>query len=133
MTQQDWKIAEGKIKADYDGCKLLVDGYHVTLHMEPMDAYKNIIVVYVDGKCNMKWCLEDCEERRRFCCAHKRSLIKTKKQREALKGLSKKSQEAVRERASYYAYLPWWSSFAPLKRHLIANNASIELAREDKL
>lgn len=131
MTVAEWKQAETQTVRMFGGCKLLVDGYNLFIRMEPYDAYKNCIMIYLDGKPTYKWRGEDCEIRRRFCCPVTSSAIRTKKQRDAFKKMSKKDQAAIKERMRFTYYLPYWNSFASLKRHLIANNNSIELVKEE--
>lgn len=130
MTKEDWAEAQAKTLCMFGRCELLVDGYHITLRMEPKTMYKNEIALYIDGKFEWKWCTEDCEIRRRFCRPVIGSAIRTQKQRDMLKKLTKKDQAAAKERMRFTYYLPYWNSFTALKRHFIANNHSLALVKD---
>jgi hypothetical protein len=98
--------------------------------LERLNTYKNIIRIYVDGKFEGKWLLEECEQRRRFMRRREKSLM-SNKQKAAFKKLSKKRQKEFQEYydRKYVYYEPWWMAFGPLKRHLIAENESIEIIK----
>jgi hypothetical protein len=89
----------------------------------------SVLAVFIDGEFKMKWCLEDCEERRRFCFKHKSSLL-TAQQRKKLKSECKAVREEVEMKLTVYTYYPFWNSFRSLKAHFIKNNTSIELAED---
>lgn len=127
MTSEEWLLAEKSTLYSYDGCKLMIDGYGVELRLEPETLYKKHIAVYVNGKIEGKWLFDDCEERRRFFQPRTRTISKNKAQKELFKRLSKKQQSIWNEKSKYTYYWPYWGNFASLKRHLIANNKSIEL------
>lgn len=124
LTKQQWveveKCATSLFGKQVD---LLIDGFKVSLEMEPKDRYHNVIMVYINDIIDGKKLMEDCEERRRFWCPHTRSLIPVKPE----KGWKKAEWEALRKKHSYTYYLPWWTSFNALRRHLIKNNQSIEI------
>lgn len=44
----------------------------------PKSQFQNAIAVYINGSFKGKWLVEDCEERRRFFCCKKRTLVKEK-------------------------------------------------------
>lgn len=43
-----------------------IDGYDVTIVVEPLKELRDVLVVYINGKWKAKWLTEDCEEHRRF-------------------------------------------------------------------
>lgn len=131
MTKEEWKQAEETLKSFFSPVRLKADGYDVALCLERVGVYQNRIMVYVNGKFRWEWLSEECEERRRFCQKKMRSLL-TAKQKADFRKLSKKQQKELAERYhswEYAAYSPQWSSFGALKKHLTANNQSIELVR----
>lgn len=130
MTKEEWKQAEEILESLYYPVNLKADGFDVTLILERVGTYKNMIMVYIGGQFKGKWMSEDCEERRRFFQKKVRSLL-TAKQKAGLKKLSKKRQKEFAEsyHTNYEIYTPQWSSFGALKKHLIANNKSIELVK----
>ncbi|WP_041720240.1 hypothetical protein [Alkaliphilus metalliredigens] len=127
MKSEEWKKVEVKLESFYTSVKLDCDGYEVTLKLERMGQFKNVIAVYVNGSIKGKWYLEDCEERRRFFKPTTRSMFSQKDKKEAYKKLSKKLLKEMEERFKYTTYQPYWTSFKSLKSHLIKNNNVIEL------
>ena len=131
MTKEDWKKAEEALKSFYQPVSINADGYAVTLILERVGPYKNMIMVYISGQFKGKWIAEDCEERRRFMQKRVRSLL-TVKQKADFKKLPKRMQKELVERyhsMNYEAYSPQWSSFGAMKKHLIANNQSLCLVK----
>lgn len=130
MTKDEWKRVEEALKSFFSPVYLKADGYDVTLILERVDTYRNMIMVYIGGQFKGKWLTEDCEERRRFLQKKVRSLL-TAKQKAALKKLSKKRQKEFAEsyHTDYEIYTPQWSSFGALKKHLISNNENIDLVK----
>jgi hypothetical protein len=130
MTSQDWKEVEKRLKSFYYIVKLNCDGYKVDLVLEQVSTMKNSIMVYVNGKFKGEWLVNDCEERRRFL----RPVLKyvySAKWRASMKKKPKWLQKEFPDtNKTYTYYTPYWLSFGALKRHLIANNHSIELIRE---
>lgn len=129
MTSQDWKEVEECLKSFYSSVQLNCDGYEITLRLERIDQFKNVIVVYVNGEWKGKWSIEDCEERRRFFRPVKKSTF-SQKQKAALKKMSKRLRQKYGypdPDASYTYYAPYWTSFRALKSHLIKKNSTIKL------
>lgn len=131
MTKEEWKRTEDALKSFFSPVCLKVDGYNVTLILERVGIYKNMIMVYIDGKWQGKWLTEDCEERCRFCQKKTRSLL-TAKEKMAIRKLSKKAQKELaneHHNFQYESYSPQWTSFGALKKHLISNNEKIKLIK----
>ncbi|MEA4941901.1 hypothetical protein SDC9_171689 [bioreactor metagenome] len=131
MAKNEWKQAEDALKSFFYPVCINADGYEVTLVLERVGPYKNMIMVYIGGQFQGKWIAEDCEERRRFMQKKVRSLL-TPKQKADYKKLSKRMQKELAQRyhnMEYETYSPQWSSFGALKKHLTTNNQSIRLIK----
>lgn len=132
MTSQDWKEVEEELKSLYSLVKLKCDGYEVALALRRISQFENAILIYVNGVMKGKWIIEDCEERRRFFQPCSKSSY-SQKQKESMKKISKrlrKKYDLPDPDAKYTFYRPYWKSFTALKRHLIKNNNTIEMVRE---
>lgn len=130
MTNEEWKLIENKLQYHAEVVRLIIDGYKISITQVPVKPMRYELGILVDGKFQMKNCLEDCDIRRRFCQPHKKSLLSAKG-KAALKRKSKAFQEEVAKKLEYYWYSPTWSSFRSMKSHLIKNNISIELDADD--
>ena len=130
MTKEDWAYVEETLKSPYKIVKLNCDGYILGLQLQRIETYKLAICVYVNDVFKGKWLLNDCEERKRFFRKSHKSIL-TAKGKAEFKKLSKKKQAEWRERYFYDTYTPYWTSFRSLKKHLIENNKSIELVKEE--
>ncbi len=131
MTKEEWAQAEKALQGFYSSVRLKVDEYEVTLILERVSTYKNMIMVYIGGEFKGKWLAEDCEERRRFFSKKARSLLSAK-QKADFKKLPKRTQKDLSARynnLTYETYSPQWSSFSALKKHFISNNQQIELVK----
>lgn len=124
MTPEQWKELEQTLSSSYGIAKLKIDGYNITLNVEPYKGLRSCIAVYVDGKIKMENITNDSDIRRRFYCKHTKQLFKADKKKEA------KMTRAEREALGYEYYEPWWTSFRSMKSHFIKNNASIELLED---
>lgn len=117
MTKEQWKAVEQKILLyPYTIAKLQADGHVLSLSMQ-RHKMRLVIVVYVDGKIDFNWLIEDCEIRRKFFQQRKHSLL-TQKDRERMKREKKSIRDEIQEQATYYSYSPYWTSFTALRRHL---------------
>ena len=76
MTAEEWKKVDKSLKFVMSrGTTLKIDGYKVHLFLTQKSQFQNAIAFYVNDEFRGKWLMEDCEERRRFCCCKKRSII----------------------------------------------------------
>lgn len=129
MTAEDWKKVEAALSGPYGCASFTVDGYALTLQVKQVKPLKFAVMVYVNGWFKGELLQNDCEERRRFYCPKKGRVFTAASKAKLTKGLSKRAIARylpdIDKTFSYW--LPVWSSFAPLKRHLVANNKSIEL------
>jgi hypothetical protein len=132
MNSLEWKKVETTLRLPWGEARLRVDGFDLTLQVQQVKPLRYAIVPFVNGYHRGAWLTkkkgeEWCEEARRFLPLKKvflysrTKLMKTK--------LPKKTME---EWASLHIETRglYWTSFAALKRHLVANNQSIELAGE---
>lgn len=132
MTKDEWLQVQDKLSHPWGSVKLTVDGYALALEVRQVKALKYVIMVFVNGEFKGEWMKGEADEAKRFLRPVKIYLYSPAKQKALLKGLSKAQ---AKMRAGYLGFdktwthhEPYWLSFAPLKRHLIANNKSIELA-----
>lgn len=134
LTPEQWKKVELVLRMPWGEARLRVDGFDLTLQVRQVKPLHYAIVPFVNGFHRGTWLTkkegeEWCEEARRFLPLKKvflysrSKLMKTK--------LPKKKKE---ELASLHIETRglYWTSFAALKRHLLANNESIELGQEPK-
>lgn len=131
MSKDEWKQAEEALQHFFSSVQIQADGYNLTLRLERVGVYKNMIMVYINGEVKGEWLVKDCEERRRFFHKKTQSLLSSKQMAD-LKKLPKKQQKELAERYNglkYDSYSPQWPSFGSLKRHLIANNTDIKLVK----
>lgn len=128
MTKDEWEQAENALHSLFNYVKLNIDGYEITLKLERVGTYKNVIMLYINDKLDFKLLLEDCEERRRFARIRTRTLLKADSKK-WLKKQSKKWQAELTEKCTYTYYEFWWTSFNSLKKHLIKNNTNIEVIK----
>lgn len=127
LNEEQWKAVEEKATSLYTYASLLVDGYRVDLQLAPDGPYKNVILVYVNGKIDWEKLTEDCDERRRFYCPVTKKLLPAK----PMKGWKAKEWQKRRQETAYTTYFPWWKSFGALKRHLQKNNHDIEIVEKE--
>lgn len=129
MTKEEWAKAENALSTIYGHVNLKIDGYNVSVGFVKETATKYCLAVYIDGTFKMKWCIDDCDIRRRFCCKHKKAVVK---KAEYIKAFGKRTyNRLIKENPEYFYsvyYTPYFGSFKTLKNHLIKNNQSIELA-----
>lgn len=132
MTKEDWARVEVALAHLYRVVKLRVDEYDVALMLGQVSAYKNLIIIEVNGCFKGEWLSKDCEERRRFCHRREQALFSAK-QKATWNKMSKRAQKQLSREyrldieAKYEFYDPYWTSFRALKTHLINHNTSIEL------
>ncbi|WP_018752653.1 hypothetical protein [Paenibacillus sanguinis] len=128
ITKEDWSAIEQQLQSLYSIATLYCDGYKIELVLARVDQFKNRINLFVNGKVEGKWFLEDCEERRRFFCQRSKTLL-TAKERAAYKKIYRRKKDFERfvESRKYFYHEPQWKSFRSLKSHLIKHNKVIEV------
>lgn len=130
MTKDDWSALEKELQFAYGSAKLLVDGFEVSFQVQ-QDKMRLVISVYVNGWMKGIWLSQKTEEATRFCRPVTFSLFPPSKVKKITAGLRKsrikKHFPELEKKGQYYT--SHWLSFSALKRHLIANNKSIELVK----
>lgn len=131
MQQEDWDVLKAQMSRPYGSMELQCDQYKVALQQAISSKNKSwSTVVYVDGVFKGLWLsMENGEpthdEGRRFMHKMTRSMHGRKIIDEVRKTLGKR--EADKWAAEKFVHLsPCWTSFNSLKKHLLANNTSIE-------
>lgn len=136
MTKEEWQLVKEKLSSVFGRAELKIDGYAVTLEVRRIKPLKYAIMVFVDGVSKGEWCLGEAEESKRFCRPVTRALHSPARKRAALKGLRSKAEikrisDLLGLDKTWTYWDLCWPTFEPLKRHLIANNQSIELVQEE--
>jgi hypothetical protein len=135
LTKEQWAQIEKSLSHPWGAARLTVDGYDVKLEVRRVSqrTMKYEIAVFIGGDIKGQWIMRDCDERRRFYRPVV-TKVHNKKQRESLLKIPKKTlAKWAKENknfdpdATFIIYSPTWLTFAPLRRHLEANNDSIEL------
>lgn len=126
MTAEEWKKVDEALTSVWSPyVHLKIDGYKVSLNLTQKSRFQNAIVVYINDEFRGKWLMEDCEERRRFCCCKRQSIV-TEKDYKLYGVRSKKAKQELKDKFSYNEYCSYWTNFEKMKKHFIANNKSIE-------
>ncbi len=132
MEQADWDALKEQMASPWGGMKLKCDGFEIYLSQQTDSTKKNwSTLVYVDGYLKGIWL--DCdhktgepkhEETRRFYRKVTRALH-TKKDIEFYREIYGKRKANEMVAIKFFSYDWTWKSFSSLKKHLLANNASI--------
>ena len=135
MQKADWERAKQMLARPwpYGRVTLEIDGYEVTLVREPVnDMFHNGIRVYVDGKFDGKWFVQDCEERRRFMAQRVRPVL-GRAQIARYNKMPKRMQKELRglREQTCVEFATHWTSWGALVKHLEANNKNIQLKEEN--
>lgn len=132
MQQQDWDDLKQQMASPYGYMKLKCDQFEVALSQEvDSKGRKWATSVYVDGVFKGVWCSADekgeakHEEGRRFLRKVTRRMHSAKKVEAYRKAFGKREANKIAAEVYVY-YLPSWNNFNSLKKHLLANNTSIE-------
>ena len=132
MTNEDWKYIEDELSNIFGRVDLIIDNYNVTIECRLEKTRHYVLMVYIDGKFELKWAAEDCDIRRRFCSRHTKCFL-DQKQRNRLKRERKAFREEVKKRMTFEYFLPYWNSFRMMKAHFIKNNTSIEVVKKEDI
>lgn len=132
MDKSEWDRAKEQLQQGWP-CglvTLVADGYEVTLRLQPVDMFKNGIVIFVNGQFKGRWLVEDCEERRRFLPQREKAVM-DKKARAMWNRLPKREKERlaalVDPDRTYTEYAMHWTSWSALVKHFEAHNADIRI------
>lgn len=134
IAPADWKRIEESLSGRFGAEHLMCDGYKLTIQRE-REKNKLVLVVYVNGVRKGEWTRQDCEERRRFFCPSTRRLFSKAKADKITAGMGKRYKEKwIAEMGldkTMTIYMPVWSSFTALRRHLIKNNKEILMPQSE--
>ncbi len=133
MQQADWDELKEQMSSPYGSMKLKCDGFEVDLVQVIQSGRKSWgTTVYVNGyikgvwlSCDRKTGVPEHEETRRFYRKVSRSLY-TAKEIEAWRKIWGKRETDKKAASKVFTYDWTWKSFRSLKKHLEANNTSIE-------
>lgn len=128
-TKEQWLALEKGLFGSYGSAELRVDGYTLSLLKVLVGESKLEIAIYVDGHMRGEFITIDCEERRRFMRPI-RSKVYTGSYRKRLEKLSNKRMRkelGIDIDEGSTRYMPFWTRFTPLRRHLARENESIEI------
>lgn len=128
LSKPEWAWIEERLASPYGRALLKVDGFDVSLYVEPYKKLRYTIVVYVNGSWSGKQLREDCEERRRFWRRTRRCAMTRKHLAEWCRLFGKRAAEKEKKKSTIDIWYPDWPSFGALRRHLIANNKAIAFA-----
>lgn len=132
MTDEQWQKVANRLATPFMPVHLMVDGYKLTLEVHQEKPLKFVIVPFVNGWSKGEWLINKTEEAKRFFRLVKRPVYSPSQKKKLTKGFSKTNLKKyfpdINRSVEYYN--SFWPSFAPLKRHLIANNKSIELLED---
>ncbi|MDW3715328.1 MULTISPECIES: hypothetical protein [unclassified Pseudomonas] len=132
MEQKDWDDLKSQMASPWGHMKLKCDQYEVSLAQEADTKGRRwATTVYVDGAFKGAWCFAndkgeaEHDEARRFMRRVSRAAYSAK-QVESWRKVFGKRKAAEMAAKRYVYFRPDWSSFNSLKKHLLANNTSIE-------
>lgn len=129
MEKADWEKVRNTLYAVGCYVTLQCDEYEVKLMRLPGKGLKDIIAPVINGKMLTRESMNDCEERRRFCCRHKHKLslkmfgMTTKEYNK----LSKRNRKAFDKQRTYSVWYPWWDNFNSLRSHFERENNEIKI------
>lgn len=136
MTDEEWKTAEANLSGIYGYVRLTIDGYNVTVEKRQLSETRLCLAVYIDGTFKIKWALEDCDIRRRFCHKVTKKMYTNKAKAKFEKSVGKRAaaqfEKENKDLLTYSYYEPFFASFRTLKTQLIKNNKSIEFTEKNE-
>ena len=131
MEATDWDALKQQMDSPYGVMRLQCDQFEVMLAQVTDTRSKSWkTAVYVDGVWKGAWLLANKagepmhEEARRFLRRTSKALYSRKEVEAYRKGCGKREAERVAA-LRMVMFEPTWKSFTALKKHLLANNASI--------
>lgn len=131
MEQTDWGELKTLMASPYGSMKLQCDQFEVSLVQETdRKSRRWLTAVYVDGYFKGEWTTAvdgeaKHEEARRFLRKVSKALY-SKAEIELSRKVFGKREADRRATVRFIYFVPSWTSFNALKKHLLANNASIQ-------
>lgn len=130
LTKEEWDEIDKKLSGFCGIVHLRIDGYNVSLSLQFVKRFKQAILVYINDKIELNK-MNDSEEAKRFWCPHRKYLYPAKERKNMYRICKKLGLLSDRSGKYIIMYWPYWTSFSKLKAHLIKNNESIELLKEE--
>ncbi|MDN6861035.1 hypothetical protein QO207_30970 [Pseudomonas sp. CAN2814] len=132
MEQKDWDDLQAQMDTPYGSMELQCDQFKVSLvqHSKPASR-KWVTYVFVDGHYKGAWSFADengepkHEEARRFLRKSSKAFFSTKEIEAYRKTFGKRRATELAAKRHVWFHADW-TSFNSLKKHLIANNTSIQ-------
>ncbi len=132
MQQHDWDDLKQQMASPYGYMKLKCDQYEVTLEQRvDSKGRKWETWIFVDGVIKGEWCKPDengnpmFEETRRFLRKSSKAYFRAKEVEQYRKAFGKRRAAEIAAKRHIW-FNADWNSFNSLKKHLLANNTSIE-------
>ncbi len=132
MQQQDWDDLKSQMDSPWGRMTLKCDQFEVSLVQQAdTKGRKWLTSVYVDGFFKGEWCFADDngepkhEEARRFLRKTSKAYFSAKEVEAYRKAFGKRRAAEIAAKRHVW-FRADWSSFNSLKKHLLANNSSIE-------
>lgn len=132
MQKQDWDDLKAQMASPYGYMKLKCDQFEVSLGQQvDSKSRKWVTSVYVDGFFKGEWCFADengepkHEEARRFLRKTSKAYFSAKEVEAYRKTFGKRRATEIAAKRHVW-FRADWTSFNSLKKHLLANNTSIE-------
>lgn len=132
MDKADWEKVKKTLWAVGCYVTLRCDEYEVKLMRLPGKGLTDIIAPIINGKMLTREALNDCEERRRFCCQHKYKipLKDLGMNAKEYNKLSQRDRKALDERRTYSVWYPWWENFNSMRSHFERENNKVEIKEQ---
>lgn len=131
MEQKDWDDLQAQMASPWGSMRLQCDQYQITLEQQADGKTKTwYTAIFVDGYFKGVWMEADgdkpkFEEARRFLRKQSRPLYGAKFIRDMTKAIGKRAAAKYADKR-HVTFSPIWKNFNSLKKHLIANNTSIQ-------
>lgn len=137
ISRQQWAKITKVLSWAHGSVELLCDGYHLDLTVVPFKPLAYVIMPRVNGKIEVSWLSDDCEERRRFLRPSQVYVYPEKLRRDLLRIEGRRISSARRAEINRKVTVYDWAWLSPLalRRHLLANNRDISVvnACEDRV
>lgn len=127
-SKNEWKALGSYLRFPGATKHLQCDQYRVTLQVQ-LDKLRMVIVVFVDGAMKGEWMKADCDIAQRFLRPVKYCPVRFGKNERKLG-----KRWVAKMKAQYTAtyYMPVWTNFDALRRHLSKNNTAIRIEGEEE-
>jgi len=122
-SKEAWKELGAYLRFPGATKHLQCDQHRVTLQVQ-LDKLRMVIVVYVDGEMKGEWMKSDSDIAKRFMRPVKFCAVRFGKHE---KKLGKRWVAKMKAQYTSTYYMPVWTNFEAMRRHLIKNNTNITI------